>query len=507
MISEDRRGAVKALFAEGKKKKEIARLLSLAPKTVRRILGQEQLLRAARSDKKTVEPELLRQVYKSCKGYVQRVHEILSEDYGVEIGYSTLGRLIREEGIGQRINKRCYHVDDAAGEEMQHDTTPHTVKIGNEIRRVICSGLYLRYSKMRYVKFFPSFNRFRMKCFFHEALTHWGYVANSCVIDNTSLAVLHGTGKEAVFHPEMTAFAKAYGFSWVAHEAGHSNRKAGKERDFWTIETNFFPGRTFTSIEDLNHQVFEWATQRYAHRPLSKSRLIPAVLFEQEKQELIKLPPYVEPPYQSHKRDIDQYGYVAFGANYYWVPGKSRGQVCVIEYPGRMKIFPPQKAPAIEYPLPAWNLKNQKFSPEGANVNPYEPRHIVKPCHEEEKRLRQSGQVCCEYLDFIKSSQSGVKQRSGFIRQLYALSKKMAPSLFIATLERALQYHVANIRTLARISSQLMQKDLYDDTAFPDMGINNDYEQRQAYQQGRFSQEAGSEVYRRLLEENGDTLE
>src|SRR2546422_7977994 len=34
----------------------------------------------------------------------------------------------------------------------------------------ISSLLYLRYSKRRYLRFYRMFNRFRMKCFLHEAL-------------------------------------------------------------------------------------------------------------------------------------------------------------------------------------------------------------------------------------------------------------------------------------------------------------------------------------------------
>mgnify|MGYP002749825947 FL=1 len=85
------------------------------------------------------------------------------------------------------------------------------------------------------------------------------------------------------------AYAKSYGFIWYAHEIGHSNRKAGKERNFLAVETNFLPGRTFTPLEDLNKQAFEWATKRYANRPQSKTKLIPSELFEHEKPLLVKL--------------------------------------------------------------------------------------------------------------------------------------------------------------------------------------------------------------------------
>jgi hypothetical protein len=39
-----------------------------------------------------------------------------------------------------------------------------------------------------------------------------------------------------------------------------------------------------------------------ANRPVSKSDLIPAAAFEFEKAYLIKLPPYIHPPYLVHYR-------------------------------------------------------------------------------------------------------------------------------------------------------------------------------------------------------------
>jgi len=178
---------------------------------------------------------------------------------------------------------------------MQHDTSDYRVRIAEKMVRVIGSLLYFRYSKVRYLKFYRSFNRFKMKCFFHEALSFWGYGATVCIIDNTNLARLRGTGKNAVIVPEMEAFAKQYGFEFVCHEKGHSDRKAGNERGFFTVETNFFPGRKFESLEDMNRQAFDWVTQRMANRATGKTGLIPAKAFESEKSYLTKLPPRVNP--------------------------------------------------------------------------------------------------------------------------------------------------------------------------------------------------------------------
>ena len=438
-----------------------------------------------RCDRKEIDPDLLDRLYTRCDGYVQRVREILADEEGIAIGYSTLTRKIRELGIGRKTTTRCHQVPDVPGEEMQHDTSPCRVEIGGRFMAVILSGLYLRFSKIRYIKFYPHFNRFRMKCFFHEALRFWGFCARICIIDNTNLAVLRGTGKDAVFHPEMTAFAKPYGFTWMAHEKGHANRKAGKERNFWTVETNFLPGRSFESIEDLNRQAYEWATSYYARRPLSRTRLIPVELFEAEKRDLIALHGYIEFPYRAHQREIDQYGYVAFEANYYWIPGKLRGKASVIEYPDRIKIFTAHQPP-VEYPLPAFGLRNQKYAPQGVLTNPYEPRHLQKPCHEEERHLRALAPQIGAYLDFVRSGDSGIKQTTKFIRELYRLFRNTAPGLFIDTITRALEYRLADIERLKRISCQLMHTDLYH---IPEIVLKTDYEERQAYQEGRFSRE------------------
>ena len=62
-------------------------------------------------------------------------------------------------------------------------------------------------------------------CFLYEALTCWGYAARQCIIDNTNLARLRGTGAQAVLVAEMEVFAQQFAFQFVCHEKGHPDRK------------------------------------------------------------------------------------------------------------------------------------------------------------------------------------------------------------------------------------------------------------------------------------------
>jgi transposase len=502
MIKDNIRQMVRTLFTTGKPKKEIARFLGLDIKTVRKILQDGDSSPKTREDKILVEENLLTELYQNCNGYAQRIYEVLNEDYNINIGYSTVTRLVREMNLRKsKGNERSKRYPDIPGEEMQQDTSPYNVIIGGKKEKVVCSGIYFRYSKMRYVKFYHRFNRFMMKCFFYEALTWCGYTAKICIIDNTNLAVLYGTGENAVFHPEMLAFAKQYGFQWKAHRIKHPNRKAGKERNFLTLETNFFPGRRFKNLVDLNQQAKTWSTERFANRPLSKSRLIPSELFKYERPYLIKLSSYIQPPYQYHKRTIDEYGYVAFDGNYYWTPTGSKGEADITQYENKIDIYQKHKKLA-SYNLPAYTIKNKAFKPEGVKDQVYSPKNIKKGYAEEEKYLRTIAKISGIYIDFIKSEKCGIKQKPKFIRQLYKLSKKLDDTLFIATLERAHKYSICKIAALERIAGDLLKKD----TNYTlDFTVSDGFEEREAYRDGKFSAESDLKEYKKLLDENEET--
>ena len=90
MIDQDKRQAIYYLHNEGMSLREIARSMRVSVNSVTAIIRQQGLMpETTRKDKITVDEALLRKVYKDCKGFKQRIHEILTEEYGISIGYST----------------------------------------------------------------------------------------------------------------------------------------------------------------------------------------------------------------------------------------------------------------------------------------------------------------------------------------------------------------------------------------------------------------------------------
>ncbi|MDO8543344.1 MAG: helix-turn-helix domain-containing protein [Opitutaceae bacterium] len=479
MIAADKRKAIFLLHQEGMQVREIARRLKLSRNTVRTIITQAGAMPPGeRAGKQQVDVELLRRLYQACDGWVVRMHEKLVEEHGLKITYPTLTRMLRDLAISHPREERCDRVPDQPGAEMQHDTSPYEIELLGRRTKVVASLLYLRYSKRRYLKFYRTFQRFRMKCFFHEALTFWGYAARRCIIDNTNLARLRGTGKAAVMVPEMAVFGAHYGFEFVCHEVLHSDRKGGEERSFWTTETNFLPGRSFQSLEDLNAQALEWSTVRMEHRAQTKARIVPAKAFEHEIGYLTALPAHLPAPYRVHERDTDQYGYIAFDGNYYWVPGTQRDQVKVLEYGDRLKLYRAREGVA-EYPIALDGIKNAQFRPEGLPPPRHHAHNRRDRTQAEEKHLRSVGAAVGAYLDFVLP-QKGI-QRHQLVRKLLGLSRRMTPELFGRSIERAHKYQITDVATVERIAVLFLHQGLGE---LPRPEIDEAFRERAAYQEG-----------------------
>ena len=489
MITAEKRKAVFLLHQEGVSKRSIARQLRLSRQAVRQIIAQSgQVPASTRAPKTVLDPELLRQLYRDCQGYAQRVHEKLLEEHGVAVKYSTLTRHLRALGLGHPgEQERCQRVPDEPGAEMQHDTSPYWLSEGSRRLRVQASLLYLRYSKRRYLQFYPVFTRFHLKCFLHLALMHWGHAPRVCVIDNTNLARWRGLGSNAVMVPEMAAFARNYGFQFLCHAPRHPDRKAGEERSFQTVETNFFPGRTFASLEDLNAQALEWSTVRWEQRPQGKAGLIPAQAFEHERQFLTPLPAPLPAPYLLLDRSVDEYGWVALEGNYYEVPGAERGQVQVQRYLHHAVVCR-QRHPLIEYVLEPWGVKNRLRRAPGQPERPT-PRHRSDSSQEEQKRLGELGPEVAAYVEFIL--QTPGLMRHQFLRRLVSAHQRWGTTLFGRAVERAHRYRITDLATLERIACLLLE----EPAAWPEAVVDPDLEQRPAYREGALTDTPDLSVY------------
>ena len=86
MIDLDVRSAIYQLHLAGVPLGKISRQFHISPRTVRTIIRQQGAMpQTVRKDKIHIDPELLGRLYQQCDGWLERVHEILVEEEGVQV--------------------------------------------------------------------------------------------------------------------------------------------------------------------------------------------------------------------------------------------------------------------------------------------------------------------------------------------------------------------------------------------------------------------------------------
>lgn len=340
MLDQTTRSAILRLREEGHGTRRIAHALGISRGAVRGVLAERtaEVPRIERAEKAEPFRDQITELHVRCKGNLVRVHEELRHA-GATLSYQALTAFCRRHGIGHEPKKPAGRYHFEPGEEMQHDTSPHVASIGGAMRRVQTASVVLCYSRMRFIQLYPAFNRFTCKLFLDEALRYFGGSCKRCMIDNTHVVVLRGTGRDMVPVPEMAAFAERYGFAFAAHEKGDANRSAHVERGFDHVENNFLAGRDFEDFGHANREAVAWcdrvnaATRRELHASARE-------LFAKEQPALEPLPLWVPEIYVLHHRVVDLEGYVHVDGNVYSVPYQLIGrQVEVRESKGNVRVF------------------------------------------------------------------------------------------------------------------------------------------------------------------------
>jgi hypothetical protein len=463
VLDHETRSAILRLHAEGHGTRFIARALGASRAAVQKVIvsGQNDVPPMERDV--PLDPHLarIRDLHDACRGNLVRVHEELGKS--ILVPYSTLTRFCRDHDIGRKPPKASGRYDFQPGEEMQHDTSPHRVVLGGRLTPLQCASLVMCFSRKRFIQDYPRFNRFYARIFLTEAFRFFDGAAGRCMVDNSTV-LMTGTGANARAVPEMEAFSQRFGFAFVAHAVGDANRSARVEGPFNHVEKNFYPGRTFADLADLNAQLRAWceAYNRTFHRSFQG---IPDEMYAIERRATSPLPPYIPEPTDVHPRKVDAERFVRLHTNRYSVaPDWIDADVEVHETFRQIRIFRGHQLLAV----------HDRKEDGRREISILREHHLRRPLAHpvppspEEITLRAADPALAALCDALRVRHGGQALKS--MRRLHRMWLEYPTEPFLDAIRRSVDHTLYELDRIERLILENIRGDFFRLPKDPDHG-------------------------------------
>ena len=175
------------------------------------------------------------------------------------------------------------------------------------------------------------------------AFEHLGGVPAEILYDRMKTAVLGEAPEEPqhiVYNSKLVALAQHYGFTPRACRAYRAKTKGKVERPFRYIRQDFFLGRRFRNLEDLNAQLRHWLDTVANVRVHGTTQRVVAEHFAEERSALPPLPALAFDAVIRLERRISHDGMVSVAQNLYSVPDGTRRRVVEVQMsPTQVRLF------------------------------------------------------------------------------------------------------------------------------------------------------------------------
>ena len=195
------------------------------------------------------------------------------------------------------------------------------IKIGKARRPLMAFVMVLSWSRQIYLQFYLNAQMENFLRGHVGAFEAWNGLPRVLLYDNLKSAVLERQGDAIRFHPTLLALSAHYHFEPRPVAVARGNEKGRVERAIRYIRTNFFSGRQWQTLEQLNQQADEWCQGISAERKCPENTdLSVKAAFLQEQPSLLTLP---DNPFDTRERVeviARKTPYIRFDLNDYSVP-------------------------------------------------------------------------------------------------------------------------------------------------------------------------------------------
>lgn len=228
------------------------------------------------------------------------------------------------------------------GEQAQVDWGHFgSVLIGRAVRKLYAFVLVLAWSRWIFLRFGYDIGMAGFVRGHVEAFEFFGGVPRVLLYDNLKSAVLERMGDAVHFNPALLELSGHYRYEPRPVAVARGNEKGRVERAIRYIRDNFFAGRQFTDLDDLNAQADAWCRGAAADRRCPEdTTLTVKAAFELEKPQLAALPANPFPVEERKEVVVGKTPYIRFDLNDYSVPHDlTRRTVTVLATTSQVRVL------------------------------------------------------------------------------------------------------------------------------------------------------------------------
>jgi len=320
-------------FGGGVGSRRIAAQLGLNRKTVNRVIRRRQVLMgrtSASSRVSLLDPHraLMERLLKdaparSAVNLLQRLREA-----GYRGGYTILKEAVAV--LRPREPQEAYmKLEFAPGEAAQVDWGEFGDVFG-EGTKVHAFVMVLCYSRKLYVEFTMRQTLGALLRAYERALRYFGGTCAEYWHDNMPTVMAEREGSLVKFTAGFWAYAGFHGFKPVLCNPYSGHEKGRVEDGVKLVRYQFWPGRRFTGLADLNGQAGEWL-EKYANRREHRATgKVPELVFEAERASLRPLRAEAYDTDDVTSARVDSFHRVRFDGNTYTVPWTLVGKTLTV---------------------------------------------------------------------------------------------------------------------------------------------------------------------------------
>jgi transposase len=332
---------IREMHDKGMKITQIAKELGISRPTVRKYLKSKKPPEYNKKRRKSLLEDFKPYIRERIDEYNLSAVRILEEikKKGYKGGYSTLKnycRTLRKD----RAVKAVYRYETEPGRQAQVDFGEFGhIEIDGRRKKLYAFSYILGYSRYRYVEFTTDISTENVIKMHMNAFRYTHGIPSEILFDNMKQVVLERRIKasESKFNSLFQQFSDYYGFNIRLCFPYRPQTKGKIERNIGYLRGNFFNGRKFESLSDINAQCDRWFTVANGKVNATTGK-IPVEALKDET--LVSVSSVPEFRYSiSKSRTVSRECYVHYNSNRYSVPWKYAGRNCTVnEENGKIRI-------------------------------------------------------------------------------------------------------------------------------------------------------------------------